>query len=154
MLTTDLLCNRHDLVPLVSSWLLAEWPQWYGAGGPGDLQRDVGEFSASRNVLPIGMVVFSEGTPVGFGALKAESIPSHIHLSPWASAGFVLPAHRGKGIGATLLQALVAQAKAVGFQAVYCGTSTAASLLTRSGWQLLESVTHAGRPLGIYRSGA
>lgn len=154
MLTTELLCHRRDLVPLVSSWLLKEWPQWYGAGGPGDLQRDVQEFSASSSVLPIGIVVFAEDTPVGFGALKAESIPSHTHLSPWAAAGVVLPSHRGRGIGATLLQALVAQAKAVGFQAVYCGTSTAANLLTRSGWQLLESVTHAGQPLSIYRSGA
>jgi GNAT superfamily N-acetyltransferase len=154
MLATELLCNRRDLMPLVSSWLLGEWPQWYGAGGPGDLQRDIQELSASPGELPIGIVVFADGIPVGFGALKAESIPSHAHLSPWAAAGFVLPSFRGKGIGATLLQALVAQARTVGFQVVYCGTSTAASLLTRSGWQWLESVTHAGKPLCIYRSGA
>lgn len=154
ILTTELLCHRRELVPLVSSWLVGEWPQWYGAGGPGDLQRDVRAFSASSSVLPIGIVVFSEGAPVGFGALKAESIPSHPHLSPWAAAGFVLPPHRGQGVGAHLLQALVAHAKTIGFPVVYCGTSTAASPLARYGWQLLESVTHAGRPLGIYRSGA
>lgn len=154
MLTTELLCHRRDLVPLVSSWLLGEWPQWYGKGGPGDLERDVRDFGASPSALPIGIVIFSDGTPVGFGALKVESIPSHTHLSPWAAAGFVLPSHRCKGIGAVLLQALVAHAETVGFRVVYCGTSTAASLLKRSSWQLLESVTHDGKPLGVYRSGA
>lgn len=61
---------------------------------------------------------------------------------------------RGQGIGAVLLGSLVAHAKLMGFKAVYCGTSTAASLLERAGWQLQEAVIHAGKPLGIYRTGA
>lgn len=48
----------------------------------------------------------------------------------------------------------MAHAKLMGFKAVYCGTSTAASLLERAGWQLQEAVIHAGKPLGIYRTGA
>ncbi len=154
MLSFELLCHRRDLAPLVSSWLLAEWPAWYGSGGPGDLRRDVAAFAASPSALPLGLVVLSEQQPVGFGALKQQSIPSHASLSPWAAAGFVLPAHRGRGIGAALLQALASQAASMGYPAVYCGTSTATRLLERSGWQLQEAIVHAGKPLGIYRSRA
>ncbi len=102
----------------------------------------------------MGIVVFAGSAPVGFGALKQASIPSHLHLSPWAAAGYVVPHRRGQGIGAALLQALVSHAASIGHPIVYCGTSTATTLLERSGWHLLEQVTHADKPLGIYRSGA
>jgi GNAT superfamily N-acetyltransferase len=154
MLTTELLCHRLDLKPLVSSWLLTEWPEWYASGGPGDLQRDVQAFGASPRDLPVGLVVLSGAEPIGFGALKQESIPSHPHLSPWAAAGYVLPTLRCQGIGAALLRALVSHATSLGHPVVYCGSSTAASLLERSGWRLHENITHAGKPLGIYCSGA
>ena len=59
-------------------------------------------------------------------ALKAESIASHRHLSPWAATGYVLPSHRGHGIGAQRLSwlLLLAEAGDLGFSHVYCGTST------------------------------
>lgn len=154
MITVELLCHRHDLKRLVSSWLLTEWPEWYGSSGPGDLSRDIEAFSASPSALPVGLVVFSEDEPVGFGALKQDSIPTHLHLTPWAAAGFVLPAYRRHGIGAALLRALVSHAASLGYPAVYCGTSTASTLLERSGWHLLEVVIHEDKPLGIYRSAA
>lgn len=154
VLTTELLCHRPDLAPLVASWLVAEWPGWYGRGGSGDVARDVASFAASASALPLGVVVFEGGRPIGFGALKAQSIPSHDHLSPWAAAGRVEPAQRGRGVGAVLLRELVAQAARLGFPAVHCGTSTSAGLLVRAGWRLLETVSHDGRPLGIYRIAA
>ncbi|MGH8607612.1 MAG: GNAT family N-acetyltransferase [Gammaproteobacteria bacterium] len=46
------------------------------------------------------------GRVCGIAALKAESIASHRHLSPWAAAGLVKPSERGRGIGAQLLAAL------------------------------------------------
>jgi GNAT superfamily N-acetyltransferase len=99
-------------------------------------------------------VAFDEGIPVGFGALKAESIPSHRHLTPWAAAGFVLPERRGQGIGALLLRAIVDHAGALGFEYVHCATSTSVSLLHRAGWHAVEEIVHAGQPLVIFRSGA
>ncbi len=152
MLTTDLLCRHQDLKPLVASWLRSEWPDWYGEGGPGNLPGDIEAFAASPTTLPVGMLIFAAATPVGFAALKRDSIPSHAHLAPWAGAGYVLPEHRGRGIGGELLRALVAQAASLGYPTVYCGTSTANRLLERSGWQRIETIVHAGKPLAIYRS--
>lgn len=153
MLTIQLLPQARHLKPTVSQWLLSEWPDWYGKGGPGDLRADVEAFSASHLQLPIGVVAFDNGIPVGFSALKAESIPSHSHLTPWAAAGFVSPECRGQGIGAFLLQAMVAHAKTLGYEHVYCGTSTSVSLLRRAGWHVVEKIVHAGEPMVIFRSG-
>ena len=154
MLAVQPLSRAPELKPTVAGWLLAEWPHWYGEGGPGNLASDVEAFARSEASLPVGFVAFLREEPVGFGALKQESIPGHKHLPPWAACGFVLPNFRRKGIGLQVLQAMVVHAKAQGVQCVCCGTSTAASLLQRAGWHLLEHTSHAGKPLSIFRSGA
>jgi GNAT superfamily N-acetyltransferase len=144
---------RHRvLLPMVAQWFTGEWPQWYGPGGQGDVTADVQAFAASETALPLGMLLFEGQQPVGAAALKAESIPGHTHLGPWAAAGYVLPTHRGRGLGGALLHALVAHSRTLGFGHIYCGTSTAQTLLARAGWEVLEVIAHAGQPLAIFRS--
>lgn len=150
-ITVQPLCDHPDLIGLVAQWFVAEWPGWYGPGGAGDIGQDLQGFSRSAQALPVGLVVFEDGVPVGAGALKAESLPTHTHLSPWAAAGYVLPACRGRGIGAELLRALVAKAAELGYGHVYCGTGTAESLLSRSGWTAIELISHDGKPLTIFQ---
>jgi GNAT superfamily N-acetyltransferase len=154
MVSVRPLSQLPTLKPMVSSWLRSEWPAWYGAGGEGNLEGDVEAFAASEHQLPVGLVAFLGESPVGFGSLKQESIKSHLQFFPWAASGYVLPAHRGQGVGAFLLRSLEAHAKSLGYPHVYCGTSTATSLLVRAGWHTVEQVQHAGKPLTIFRSGA
>lgn len=154
VVTTEPLARHRHLLPQVAQWFVAEWPGWYGAGGPGDVQADVAAFAASEHLLPVGIVALDErALPVGIGALKAASIPVRSDLSPWAAAGFVVPERRGRGIGALLLQALVAHAHELGFAHAHCGTRSAETLLARAGWHRIESVLHDGAPLAIFRSG-
>jgi GNAT superfamily N-acetyltransferase len=152
MLSVRPLSQQPALKPLVRSWLLTEWPAWYGAGGEGNLEGDVEAFAASEHQLPVGLVAFLGESPVGFGSLKQESIKSHPHLFPWAASGYVLPVHRGQGVGAFLLRSLRAHAKSLGHAQVYCGTSTATRLLVRAGWHAVEQIQLAGNPLTIFRS--
>ena len=148
------LALHRGLMPLVAGWFASEWPDWYGPGGQGNVIDDIEAFATSESSLPIGMIIFENDIPVGAGALKMQSIPSHKHLSPWAAAGYVVPACRGRGLGASMLDALVSKAKTLGFEQVYCATSTAERLLTRTGWQTLEVIVHAGKQLTIFRSAA
>jgi len=154
VLTVEPLAKHRDLLPLIQAWFVAEWPSWYGPAGQGNVAADLEEFAASEHCLPVGMVVFEGGVPVGAGALKAESIPTHKHLSPWAGAGFVLPQCRGKGIGSVLLASLVTKAHELGHECVYCGTSTAVSLLVRAGWSVVAVTQLEGKDLSIFRSEA
>jgi GNAT superfamily N-acetyltransferase len=153
-ITVEPMARHRELLPLVAQWFISEWPTWYGPVGPGDIESDLTAFAASEGVLPIGILGFEDGVPVGAGALKVESIPTHKHLSPWAGAGFVLPERRGRGIGAVLLHALVTKANVLGFSHVYCGTSTSESLLKRAGWSPMEITVHDSKPLTIFRSAA
>jgi GNAT superfamily N-acetyltransferase len=149
-ITISPLAQHRDLVPLLSSWFVEEWPEYYGSGGRGDPVADLTAFARSQSTLPIGFIATDGNIPVGILALKAESLPTHCHLRPWAAAGLVLPSHRGRGIGAELLQVLVRQAGALGYPRIYCGTATAVSLLRRSGWSELESIEHEGEAVVIF----
>ena len=153
MVTVEPLFRIPSLKPTVRRWLLSEWPEWYGQGGPGDLSADIEAFSQSETALPVGFVALRDNEPVGFGSLKQESIPSHKHLSPWAASGFVVPSLRRQGVGEFMLRCIASHAQVMGYARIYCGTSTSVSLLRRAGWQHLESVIHAGKPLEVYRSG-
>ena len=148
-ITVSRLIEHPEVLPIVAVWFQSEWPDWYGPGGFGDVKRDVQSF-ANEGSLPVGVVAFSAGEPCGAAALKAESIPSHTHLAPWAAAGFVVPELRGRGIGALLLSALEAEAKALGYDSIYCGTATANSLLQRSGWRAIDAVQLHGKDVSIY----
>jgi GNAT superfamily N-acetyltransferase len=146
----DYLAAHPEALPEIRRWLETEWASYYGASGPGDAEQDVKAY-ANRGSLPVGIVAFQDGRLCGIGALKADSIASHAHLSPWAAAGLVDPSMRGKGIGARLLAALEQEGRTLGFDCIYCGTSTASSLLERCGWELMERIVHDGNELGIYR---
>jgi GNAT superfamily N-acetyltransferase len=153
-LRVEPLARQRGLTSLVARWFIEEWPAWYGPGGPGNVAEDLEAFAASEQLLPIGFIVFQGELPVGTGALKATSIPSHTHLSPWVAAGFVLPEHRGKGVGSFMLQELVAKAHQLGYERVYCGTSTSESLLVRAGWSAVAVTQLEGKDLTIFASAA
>ncbi len=148
-ITTERLARHPEALPVLATWFESEWPDWYGPGGPGNAEEDLLAY-ANEGDLPMGIAAFQNGLLCGVAALKAVSIPSHLHLSPWAAAGFVIPSLRGQGIGAALLTALESEARALGYSHLYCGTATAASLLLRLRWHLIEFVEREGQKIGLY----
>lgn len=124
MLTISPLARHRELLPLIASWFLEEWPEWYGPEGH-DPTADVEAFARSERTLPVGLLAFAGNDPVGVAVLKAESLPTHRHLTPWAAAGLVVPAYRRRGIGQQLLAALTQLARELHYDRIYCGTATA-----------------------------
>lgn len=148
-LNIEPLASHPEVLPELQAWFEAEWPAYYGAQGPGNAQKDLRAF-ANPDGLPFAVVAFLGGWLCGIAALKADSIASRAHLSPWAAAGLVRHDLRGRGIGQQLVVALEQRAKAMGFNRIYCGTGTSGNLLQRCGWRLLERLIHDGENLGIY----
>lgn len=142
------LALHPEALPTLMRWYEAEWPAWYRSGR-GNARRDLESYS-NQDSLPAGLVALRAAKVCGVAVLKAESIASHVHLTPWAAAGFVDPALRGQGIGLLLLNALEENAQGLGFSHIYCATGTSASLLVRAHWQLIEQIDHEGEMLSIY----
>ena len=143
------LASHPEALATLQAWFEAEWPAYYGPAGPGSANRDLQAFASTAD-LPYGAVAFLDGELCGVAALKADSIASHAHLTPWAAAGLVRPDLRGRGIGAGLVRALEQRAREMGFWHLYCGTSSAGALLARLGWRLRERAVQDGVTLAIY----
>lgn len=146
----EYLADHLEAIPLLQEWFEEEWDSYYGPTGPGDAQSDLLSY-ANRVGLPVGVVAFHDNKVCGVAALKAESITTHSHLSPWVAAYLVSPSHRRKGIGTKILRAIEEVARKLGYSSVYCGTCTATHLLERNGWQFIEQVTHNGEGVSIFQ---
>ena len=70
-------------------------------------------------------------------ALRAESIDSHRHLTPWLAALLVAPEHRRRGIGTALIAAIEDEARRLGHGRLYVGTDEA-GLVERRGWRAFD----------------
>jgi GNAT superfamily N-acetyltransferase len=141
-----------DAVSALARAFEAEWPDWYGPGGPGDAAADLAAYANSEGALPVGVVALdSGGAPIGTAALKAVFTPELAHLTPWASAGWVRPDLRRRGLGAVLLGALEDEGRRLGFTHLYCATATAVTLLEREGWTQQAQTVHDGGLIGIFQ---
>jgi GNAT superfamily N-acetyltransferase len=143
------LVDHPEALPGLERLFQSEWAAYYGAAGPGNARQDLVTYS-NRSQLPVAVVAFLGSEPCGIAALKADSISTHTHLSPWIGGGMVAPQFRRHGIGARLVSALEDVARELGFTTLYSGTSTANTLLIREGWQFMEVVQYDGEAVSIY----
>jgi N-acetylglutamate synthase-like GNAT family acetyltransferase len=113
--------------------------------------EDLEAFANAEGELPVGVIALDEGgSPLGIAALRAASMSTHTHLSPWATGGYVVPNRRREGVGGRLLSALLAESARLGFHTIYCATARAMSLLEREDWNRIDAVTHDGEKQYIY----
>lgn len=140
-LKLELLANHPEALPLLKEWFEQEWAPYYGPGGPGNAKADLME-SCNRVELPIAIVAILDGEVVGTAALKAESISTHKHLTPWLAALLVRPKFRRRGIAERLIAGVEEKAYDLGFQSIYVGTSegsgSSESSLRKRGWKFVE----------------
>ncbi|HEY4191424.1 MAG TPA: GNAT family N-acetyltransferase [Mesorhizobium sp.] len=85
---------------------------------------------------PVGSVLF----------VRHELEPAHA-LTPWLAGLAVAKAFRGRGIGAALVRAVEAHARAVGAEPLYLYTWQARDFYAALGWQAVESLVQDGEPM-------
>ncbi len=156
MMAPSALRLRHltdvpDAVPVLVRWFVEEWEPYYGPDGPGDAEVDL-RAAKTRDDLPICLVAVDDGGDVlGTAALKANSIPSHAHLTPWLGAVLVAPAHRRTGVGTALIGGIEEEARRLGFERIYVATDTAVAIIERRGWRMFDEAPTLRGVVGVYR---
>lgn len=150
----------YDIVHLVDlpqaaatleRWFIEEWTPWYGPGGHGDAAADLAA-CASRDTLPICLVaVDAKGEPLGTAALKAESVGSDCAPGPWLAALLVARAYRERGVATALVAAIEAEARRLGFGAIYTSTDGAADIVQRQGWHACGEAASLRGTITIFR---
>jgi putative acetyltransferase len=120
MATQNIIIQRADLMDerslaLITS-LNAELQAMYPEPGANHFKLDPGEVAEGRGAF---LVVYREGTPVGCGALRMLD-PETGELKRM----YVDPTQRGQGLGRRLVEALEAEARALGVQRLVLETGT------------------------------
>ena len=151
------LADRPDLLPIVAGWLYGEW--WASVADE-TVENLAGRLGAHliRERIPLTLVASLEGGPVGTATLLAHDVGTEEwpELSPWLAALYVAPEFRCRGIGAALVNAAVAKARALGLEALYLFTIGQEGFYARLGWDLVykraEEVVMS-KPTGIRAQG-
>jgi GNAT superfamily N-acetyltransferase len=138
--------NAHlQIVPLsevpdhfwqVAKWIYEEW--WATPDNSITLISNPLKEHLGSTTVPQTLVAMIDGKPVGSVSLVDNDVPERWELSPWLGSLYVLPQHRGQGIGTRLLESAFTRAKLQGAEAVYLATPAHADFFAHLGWQILE----------------
>lgn len=150
----DFLADHPEAIPVLKGWFEDAWAPYYGPEGPGDALADLRN-SCRRDGMPIAIVALAGDEVVGTAALKAESVGTHPHLTPWLAALLVGEAYRGRGIAERLIAAVEDLAREQAWSCLYVGSGTGSGTpepaLTRRGWEHLETVPYYVGEVSVFR---
>jgi len=144
------LADARELVVPLAPLFIEEWEPYYGRQGPGDAESDLND-CCNRDQIPLALVAIDkDGEIMGTASLKARSIETHRHLSPWLAAMFVVERHRGHGVNAALVAAIEKNAVRLGYDRIYVGARGITSAMLKTGWTLLDEPEDQRGPIAIY----
>ena len=139
-----------ETVSVLARWYYEEW----GRNVPGrtlDTAREKVMQSAGNKEIPLTLVCFREGKPVGTAGIDTADMKTHPELSPWMVSVYVEPEHRGKGLGTALCERVKEEFKRLGVDKAYLFTFDRESLYTRLGWKTILREEYRGEPVAIMR---
>lgn len=128
-----LLADHPELIPTLAAWFHREWghistnrtPEHYAR-----LLRD----NLNRDRVPLTLVAFANGKPIGTASLDSNDLDTQTELSPWLASVVVAPDARGKGIGTKLINGIESEAKRLSITKLYLWTEHSDALYARLGW--------------------
>jgi N-acetylglutamate synthase-like GNAT family acetyltransferase len=138
------LADHPEARETLARWHHAEWghllPEWSLAEALAELATHT-----ARRAAPTTVIALADGRLAGSASLLLEDMPGTAAWSPWLASVFVEPAHRGRGIGAALVDRVVVDAGRLGFPALYLFTTEAEAWYAPRGWRVREHLVYAGR---------
>jgi len=133
----DYLAEHPDFIPTLSKWFLREWRDFYGDKS-WEAVAETFYKRLNRNRIPLSLVAFEDGDPLGTISLLEESISTHPHLAPWLGGLYVCEAERQRGIGRQLIEAGRAEAGKLGIGQIFIGIRKAEDYYLKLGWKIVE----------------
>ena len=109
--------------------------------------------SLSGSVLPMTLVCYLDGEPVGTAGIDTADMATHPELTPWMVSVFVAPRHRRKGIGTALCKRIAEEFKRLGITTAYLFTPDQEGLYLSLGWKTFLCEEYRGEQVVIMRLG-
>lgn len=139
------LSARIDVIPLLARWHFKQWGDLTGASSESDYQALLSRNASARG-LPLTLIAVSNNRLLGSVNIVDCDMDIRSELKPWLAQLYVDPKERGRGIGATLVQAAVERSRKLGFGCLYLYTSgTLPFFYERMGWTRRETVYYKNK---------
>jgi predicted N-acetyltransferase YhbS len=145
------LADHREVVPILAAWIYDEWSYLY----PEMTRQDIVSFLQERGnkeKLPLALVAFEAGEPVGTVSLKMFDMETRRDLQYWLTSLYVVKPWRRKGIGSSLLKNAEKEAARleVGKLFLFTTDGTLPGLFySKFGWSVKETTTYRSCPVII-----
>jgi len=147
-LKIDYLADHPEFVPILATWHRREW----GHLRPGEtVEMRAAKLRAwsGRGQVPSVMVACDGETLLGSAMLIANDMDTRPQWSPWLAGVVVAPERRRHGIGASLVERIITEARMLGFPTLYLYTLSTEQYYTRLGWHFVEHATYLGAEVTV-----
>ena len=143
-LSIETLVETSSSIRTVAQWLNEEWGKEQGYSFRETLSWCRELANSAREAI---VCAHWAQQPVGAALLVDCDLRSHSHFSPWLSSLFVVPKHRGRGIGRSLAKRLCEIAGEQGHTEIYAYAleGPLIAFYRQLGWSAVESTEIAGR---------
>lgn len=134
-----------DHLPTVARWHFDEWGDLDPKGSLASWTAGLRE-RTYRDRIPTTFVALYDSIPVGSLVLVDHDMDTRRDLTPWLAGLFVVPSHRGRGMGSALVRHAIAKAQEFGVAMLYLYyTRDAEALYRHLGWSPLAREFYKGR---------
>jgi predicted N-acetyltransferase YhbS len=137
-------------IPQIARWLYDEW----GRLLPGaSVERGISllQERIHRDRVPLTLVATEGESVVGTVSLIDCDMDTRADLLPWLASLYVQPDHRRRGIGASLVGAVVIEARRLGIDTLFLFTDSSQALYAKLGWLKMESCIYKQRDVVIMK---
>lgn len=144
-LELTVLSQMPEAVPILADWLET---QWHDDFADGEAVARLKTYAEGGESLPMALVILADGDAVGMVAIE-ERTSGDTDSGLWVGRLYVLPEHRGKGIGRLLLTTATRVAWQFGHEKVYTSTSQT-ELMEALGWQARRETQKDGELITFF----
>ena len=142
------LADRPQHIPTLAAWHYAQWGELNPAN---DVAARIARFQShlQPSAVPTTFVASDGEELLGSASLVAHDLDSRPELTPWLASVYVAPTARNRGVGAAVVQRVMAEARAIGVPRLHLFTLDREAFYAKLGWRLLERAIYRDHEIAI-----
>ena len=135
------LADHPHHIPAVAHWHHAAWGH---LRHDDSLERRIKrlEGNMGHQEIPTVFIAVEDDTVLGSASLIPHDMDTRKDLTPWLASVYTDEVHRGRGVGSTVVQRVMDEAKTLGVEMLYLMTPDRQTFYERLGWVRMADVEY------------